>query len=169
MSAIPEEIFDYDFSLLAKRSKHPRERIRLLALAHLKDGKSVQEASRAVKVSRNAVYTWLRAFRNKKLDGLKEKEGRGAKLKLPTSEHEAFREAVFKLQENRSGGRLKGQEILDLMENDFGITCTKRSVYNHLKRANIVWVSARSKHPKSDLEMQEEYKKNFGNSEQGNS
>jgi putative transposase len=169
MSGIPEEIFDYDFSLLAKRSKHPRERIRLLAFAHLKDGKSVQEASRAVKVSRNALYVWLRAFRNKKLDGLKEKGGRGAKLKLPKSEHEAFREAVFKLQENRTGGRLKGQEILELMEKDFGVTCTRRSIYNHLKRANIVWVSARSKHPKSDLETQVEYKKNFGNSKQGHS
>jgi len=161
MSAIPEDIFDYDFSLLAKRSKHPRERIRLLAFAHLKDGKSVQEAAKAVKVTRNAVYTWLRAFRNAKLDGLKEKKGRGAKLKLPISEHEAFREAVLKLQENRSGGRLKGQEILELMQKEFGITCTQRSVYNHLKRANIVWVSARSKHPKGDLEKQKEYKKNF--------
>lgn len=169
MRAIPKEIFDYDFSLLAKRSKHPRERIRLLAFAHLKDGKSVLEASRTVKVSRNAIYTWLRAFQNKKLDGLKEKGGRGAKLKLPISEYEAFREAIFQLQENRTGGRLKGQEILDLMEKDFGVTCTKRSIYNHLKRAKIVWVSARSKHPKSDPEIQEEYKKNFGNSKKSGS
>ena len=45
MSAIPKEIYDYDFSLLAKRSKHPRERIRLLAFSHLKDGKSVEGMS----------------------------------------------------------------------------------------------------------------------------
>jgi len=169
MSAIPEEIYDYDFSLLAKRSKHPRERIRLLAFSHLKDGKSVQEASRAVKVSRNAVYTWLRAFKNRKIDGLKEAGGRGAKLKLPISEHEAFRQAVLKLQEDLPGGRLKGQEILELMQREFGVTCTRRSVYNHLKRANLVWVSARSKHPKSDLEIQDKYKKNFGNSKESDS
>lgn len=169
MSAIPEEIFNYDFSRFAKKCKHPREKIRLLAFAHLKDGKSVQEASRAVKVSRNAVYTWLKSFRDKKLDGLKEAGGRGAKLKLPVSEHDAFRQAVLKLQENRSGGRLKGKDVLELMQRDFGVTCTERSVYNHLKRANLVWVSARSKHPKRDAKEQEKYKKNFRNSEKSNS
>ena len=169
MSPKLKESFDHDFSLLAKRSRHPRERMRLLALAHLKDGKSVIEAARAIKVTRNAVYTWLRAFRDKGLDGLKEKGGRGAKLKLPVSEHEAFRKAVLKLQENRPGGRIKGEDILELMQKEFGITCTTRSVYNHLKRANIVWVSARSKHPKSDPEVQESYKKNFGNSKQSDS
>jgi len=169
MSAIPKEIFNYDFSKLAKKCKHPRERIRLLSFAHLKDGKSVIKAAEAVKVSRNAVYTWLRSFRDKKLDGLKEVGGRGAKLKLPASEHEAFRRAVLQLQENRSGGRVKGKDVLKLMQKEFGITCTERSVYNHLKRANLVWVSARSKHPKADIEKQKEYKKNFRSGKKSNS
>jgi transposase-like protein len=58
-----EEFQAYDFKQLAKRSTHPRERIRLRAFAHLKDGKSVQEAADAIKVSRNAIYVWLRKFK----------------------------------------------------------------------------------------------------------
>ena len=168
MSAIPKEIFDYTFAKLAKRCKHPREKIRLLAFAHLRDGKSVQEAAKAVKVTRNAIYTWLRSFRKKKLNGLKEAGGRGAKLCLPISEYETFRQAVLKLQNERPGGRLKGKDILNMMQAEFGLRCTIRSVYNHLKRANLVWVSARSKHPKSDSEKQGSFKKNFRDCKKGN-
>jgi len=156
-----EEFRTYDFKQLAKRSAHPREKIRLLAFAHLKDGKSVQEVADAVKVSRNAVYVWLRKFKKNNLNGLTEKGGRGAKPKISMSESEAFRNAVLELQKRRSGGRIKGQDVLDMMKSKFGVTCTKRSAYNHLKRANLVWVSARSQHPNADPLKQEDFKKNF--------
>ena len=156
-----EKFNAYNFKRLAKQSKHPRERIRFLALAHLKDGKTIQEAANAVKVSRNAVYVWLRNFNKHELEGLKEKKGRGAKLKLPASETEAFRKAVLELQAGRRGGRIKGQDVLNLMKNKFGVICSPRSVYNHLKRAHLVWVSARSQHPDSDPIIQEDFKKNF--------
>jgi transposase len=156
-----EELQKHDFKKLAKHSAHPREKIRLLAFAHLKDGKSVQEAADAVKVSRNSLYVWLRNFKKNELKGLKEKGGRGVKLKISISESEAFRNAVLELQNGRSGGRIKGQDVLDMMRSKFGVTCTKRSAYNHLKRANLVWVSARSQHPNADPLKQEEFKKNF--------
>ena len=151
----------YDFKQLAKLSRHPRERVRLLAFAHIQEGKSVHEAADAVMVNRNAVYIWLRKFMKEELQGLIEKGGRGAKLKIPPSESAAFREAVLELQKGRLGGRVKGQDVLDMMKNKFGIICTKRSAYNHLKRAKLVWVSSRSQHPHADLLKQEEFKKNF--------
>jgi transposase len=156
-----EENLTHNFKQLAKRCSDPREKIRLLAFAHMQDGKSPKEAAEAIKVTRNAVYVWLRKFRENGLTGLKEKGGRGAKLKIPMSESEAFRNAVLELQKGRSGGRIKGQDVLDMMKSKFGITCTKRSAYNHLKRANLVWVSARSQHPNSDPLKQEDFKKNF--------
>ncbi len=140
----------HNFKQLAKRANDPREKIRLLAFAHMQDGKSPREAAEAVKVTRNAVYVWLRKFKKDGLIGLKEKGGRGAKLKISMSESEAFRNAVLELQKGRSGGRIKGQDVLDMMKSKFGVICTKRSAYNHLKRANLVWVSARSQHPNSD-------------------
>jgi transposase len=156
-----ETIHTYDFKQLAKRSLNPREKIRFLAFAHIQDGKSVQEAAKAVKLTRNAVYVWLRKFKKDGLQGLKEKGGRGAKSKISMSESEAFRNAVLELQKGRQGGRIKGQDVLDMMKSKFGVNCTKRSAYNHLKRANLVWVSARSQHPNADPLKQEEFKKNF--------
>ena len=157
----PETFNIHDFKRLAKRSTNPREKIRLLAFAHIQDGKSVQEAAEAVKLNRNAIYVWLRKFKKEGLQGLKEKGGRGAKPKIPMSESEAFRNAVLELQKGRNGGRIKGQDVLDMMKEKFGVTCTKRSAYNHLKKANLVWVSARSQHPNADPVKQEEFKKNF--------
>ena len=37
---LPKAIQEYDFSLLAKKEKHARTRIRLLGLDHLKKGKN---------------------------------------------------------------------------------------------------------------------------------
>lgn len=108
-TTLPIEFQTYDFKQLAKPSTHPREKIRLLAFAHLKDGKSVQEAADAVKVSRNAVYVWLRKFKKNELSGLVEKGGRCAKPKISLSESEAFRNAVLELQKGRSGGRIKAK------------------------------------------------------------
>ncbi len=161
LSFLLEELQKHDFEKLAKHSAHPREKIRLLAFAHLKDGKSVQETAKAVKTCRNALYIWLKNFREQGLNGLKEKGGRGAKPKISMLESEAFRNAVLELQKGRSGGRVKGQDVLDMMKSKFGVSCTKRSAYNHLKRANLVWVSARSQHPNADPIKQEEFKKNF--------
>lgn len=161
LSTLLEEIQKHDFKKLSKSLSHPREKIRLLAFAHLKDGKSVQEAAQAVKTNRNSLYIWLRNFKKNGINGLKEKGGRGVKPKIPPSESEAFRNAVLDLQKGRPGGRIKGQDVLDMMKSKFGVTCTKRSAYNHLKRANLVWVSARSQHPNADPLKQEEFKKNF--------
>ena len=46
-----------------------------------------------------------------------------------------------------------------MMREKYGIQCTLRSAYNHLKRARLVWISARSKHPNACIEKQEEFKK----------
>lgn len=45
------------------------------------------------------------------------------------------------------------------MENKYGIKCSLKSAYNHLKRARLVWISARSKHPNANPDAQEEFKK----------
>jgi len=150
---------EHDLARLAKHAKHPREKTRFLAFAHLQKGKSVLEVSELLFITRQAIYEWMRAYESNGIQGLYEQGGRGRKSDLPTQEREAFRKAVLKLQEGRSGGRINGKDILKMMEKDFGIKCTQRSVYNHLKNAKLVWISSRSKHPKTDEEIQEAFKK----------
>jgi transposase len=157
---LPKTIQEYDFSLLAKREKHARTRIRLLGLDHLKKGKTARETAEFLCVHENSVKRWLKSFVNAGLEGLKEKIGRGAKRKIPKSQEEAFRSSILELQANRKGGRIRGSDVLELMREKLGIDCSLDTAYESLKRANFVWITSRSKHPNADQEAQDEFKKN---------
>lgn len=76
-------IDEHDFTLLAKKEKNARTRIRLLGLNHLKNGKTARETTELLFVHENSVKRWLKSFSEHSLEGLKEKPGRGAKRKVP--------------------------------------------------------------------------------------
>ena len=156
---ISSQIYEYDFAKLAKKVTHARERMRYLAFAHMQEGKTNIEVAKIFKVNRMTVTAWIKKFNQKGLDGLKEKKGRGAKRKLDPSAQKAFRQAVIELQDRQKGGRIKGKDVLKLMREKFGIKCCLTSVYYTLHRADLVWISGRSKHPKSSPEIQEAFKK----------
>jgi len=158
--SLSKSLSEYDFVKLFKSSSHPRERNRFLAFSHLKNGRSPREVADLLHTTRNTIYVWIRNFLASGIEGLKEKPGRGKKPLIPHSEIEAFRQAVLDLQSERTGGVIIGRDVLDLMREKYGIECSLKSAYNHLKRASLVWISARSRHPNVDLKAQEDFKKN---------
>lgn len=155
-----EGIEQYDFDKLASTKGSPRERRRLLAFAHLREGKTFTEAAAFVRVKLRSLMRWVKNFKAEGLEGLKDKAGRGAKPLIPAEHRIAFRQAVLELQEGRTGGRIRGRDILELMQTKYGIDPTLKTVYNTLKRADLVWITGRSIHPKANLEAQEAFKKN---------
>ena len=145
-------INDHDFQKLAASEGSARERRRYLVFAHIQDGKSYSEAARMAKVEPRTVLTWVKKFRQEGLEGLKEKPGRGAKSCLPPEKDEALRQAVETMQANRCGGRIRGKDIMKIIEEIQGIRPCKSSLYRILLRAKLVWITARSKHPKANKE-----------------
>lgn len=111
-------------------------------------------------VSLTALRKWLLRFLNGGIDGLRAKTGRGRKRKLPFDREEEFRQQVELLQENLEGGRIRGQDVQVLLKEKFCVDHALPSVYHVLERCGLSWISARSKHPKSSLEIQEDFKKN---------
>ena len=154
-----EGIQEYDFDKLAKTEGNARERRRFLAFAHIREGKSFTETAIAIRVKLRTLMNWVKQFKNNGIDGLKEKAGRGAKPFLPEEHHQSFRQAVLELQKNRVGGRIRGSDVLELMRTKYGVDPSLRTVYDTLKRAELVWITGRSIHPKADLEAQETFKK----------
>ena len=59
---IIDQLQPYDFDRLAHKEKDGRRRLRLIALAHLKDGKSYTEVAAALRVTRHAVMRWVQWF-----------------------------------------------------------------------------------------------------------
>jgi len=149
-----------DFFQFAKRESHPKTRIRFLALGHLQSGKTKNEVAHMFQVSLTALRKWLLRFLSGGIDGLRPKAGKGRKRKLSSEQEEEFRQQVEQLQESLEGGRIRGQDVQVLLKEKFCVDHALPSVYHVLERCGLSWISARSKHPKSNLEAQEDFKKN---------
>jgi transposase len=149
-----------NFFLLAKKERHARTRIRLLALGHLESGKTKTEVAKMFHTSFPALRRWLTRFLEEGIDGLRERPGKGRKRKLLPEQEEEFRQQVEALQEKREGGRVRGQDVQLLLREKFCVDHALPSVYHVLERCGFSWISARSKHPKSDPSIQNEFKKN---------
>ena len=151
---------EINFFELAKREPNPRTRIRFLALGNLKAGKSKKEITEMFQIVLITLRRWVLRFVTQVVQGLKEQPGKGRKKKLPQEQEEEFRQQVEILQTLREGGRVRGQDIQVLLREKFCIDHALPSVYHVLERCGLSWISARSKHPKSNPVIQEDFKKN---------
>jgi transposase len=149
-----------NFFQLAKREWEARMRNRLLALGHLEAGKTKTEVAEMFQITFPTLREWLVRFLTEGVEGLRDKTGKGRKRKLSPEREEEFRQQVEELQEEREGGRVRGQDVQVLLKEKFCIDHALPSVYHVLDRCGLSWISARSKHPKSDPAPQEEFKKN---------
>jgi len=149
-----------NFFQLAKRERDVRMHARLLALGHLESGKTKTEVVDMFKIRFPTLREWLTRFIAEGVEGLRDKPGKGRKRKLSAEKEEEFRQEVERLQEKLGGGRVRGQDVQVLLEEKFCIEHALPSVYHVLERCGLSWMSARSKHPKSDPAVQEDFKKN---------
>jgi transposase len=151
------DLSQVDWVSQIKQENNAKTKIRLLAMSHLRDGKSITETAKALKIHHNNICRWLRQFAADGLQGLRHRQGAGAKRKI--TQERAFRESVLELQANQVGGRIRGLDVLEMMEKKLGVKCHLMTAYNYLKRAQFVWITGRTKHPKSDQAIQEAFKK----------
>lgn len=158
---LPKTLQDHDFQLLAKKEQHARTRLRLLGMAHLKEGWDYNKIATALLVHETTVQGWVKRFKTSGLDGLRESPRSGAKRKLETSQEAKFKEAVISLQEQRSGVRATGLDVQALLKEQFQVSCCLNSVYNLMARLDLVWITVRSKHPKQNQANQDAFKKTF--------
>jgi transposase len=149
-----------NFFSLAKTEQHPRDRIRLLALGHVKNGTKKQSVAEMFQIHPITLRQWLRRFFHGGIAALKEGFRSGRKKKLPANQEAFFVQEVERLQETRKGGRIRAADIQVLLKEQFCVDYALPSVYHLLERCGLSWISARSKHPKSDPIAQEDFKKN---------
>ena len=59
------------------------------------------------------------------------------------------------------GGRLRVEDIAELLRKHYGVEYHPDAIYNLLQRIGMSWISGRSRHPKADIKKQEAFKKNL--------
>ena len=156
---IIDQLQPYDFDRLAHKERDGRRRLRLIALAHLKDGKSYTEVAAALRVTRHAVMRWVQWFTAGGVARLGGMPHDWSTQRLAKEHEEAFRQAVEQLQRERGGGRVRGEDIRQLLAGQFGVAYSLNGVYDLLKRLRLVWISARAVSPYADPVAQAEFKK----------
>lgn len=154
-----EGLDEHDFDRLSKTCKNSREQKRYLSFAHIKDGSSFTDAAKMVRVSLRSVMSWVDRFRKRGLEGLKDRYGGGKTPHVPVSDYEKLKKQILEMQKKRSGGRIRGKDVAELIEKEYGVTPSKSSVYETLRKMGLVWITGRSIHPKADKDAQENFKK----------
>lgn len=152
-----DQLANTDFFQFARRESDPRVRIRLLALGHLQSEKTKTDVVGMFRITFPTLRTWMLRFIAEGIEGLKSRRGRGRKRKPSAEQEESFSQQVEELQQNREGGRVRGQDIQVLLKERFCVDHALPTVYHVLERCGLSWISARSKHPKSDPEAQRRF------------
>jgi transposase len=159
---------DFDFFSPLKKERNGRMRIRLLALQHLKEGKSVTSICNNLKVARERVYVWVNNFKKNGLEGLKERPGRGRKPLISREQEKQIISFVEASSKSQKGGRIMGNDVVKFIFENFNIRYGLSSTYHLLHKLGFNWITSRSIHPKTDLASQEMFKKNLSKCRIGN-
>ena len=159
----PYRLEDYDFAALAKAQSNKKLYQRLMILAHLKQGMPKVQISQLLFISTDQIYAWLKRFHEQGIEGLKDKPRSGRPRLLHRDAHEALKQQIEDSQSARSGGRLQGKDILELIKDEWGVTYSLNGIYYLMKDIGMSWVSTRSRHPKQDEQAQTDFKKTLPN------
>jgi transposase len=161
ISDLAKKIQDYDFKLEYKHERNPVIKIKFLALHHLQAGMLLKDVADIVLYDESAIRRWIRAFVDYDYEGLIDREGRGIKPRLPCEQEEVFKIELDLLHDEKNGGRVTVNDIQRLLLEKFDCNYSRSGVYTLLDRLNIVWITGRSKHPKSSQEAIENFKESF--------
>lgn len=148
-----------DFKTLSNKQKSIQMKMRLLALAHFKEGHSRTEIAKYLKVSRTSVNKWVRIFLEEGLDGLQERPRTGRPAFLTPVQQKQLANYIELRAKSREGGRLTGADIHTYIMKEFGKTYHPDSIYYLLKHLGFSWITSRSRHPKQSDKIQEDFKK----------
>ena len=149
-----------NFAKLAKKENNPTKRVRLLGMQMVKDGKRLTHIAATLGMHYTTIKAWIKRFIKRELDGLKDLPGRGQKPFFPRDQRDKLAEQIEMLQQKKNGGRTTGKDIQKLLKEKWNVEYGLGGVYCLMEKYKIVWITGRSKHPKSDLARQEEFKKN---------
>jgi transposase len=145
----------------ATRTKDADAARRMLALAHVMDGKSRGEAAAASGMDRQTLRDWVHRYNAEGLKGLSDRLAPGAKPRL-SREQEAEVAALVRQGPNLAEHgvvRWRRADLARVITQRFGVRLAERSVGALLHRLGFRRLSVRPRAPRQDVAAQEAHKK----------
>jgi transposase len=157
---LPDYFQKVDFKDLYKTHGQKKKGIRLLALSYLQEGRGVKETASFLFKTEYTVREWIRLYDEEGIDGLLSiRPGRGRKAKLSPSAEFLLKDEITYLTDSLKGGRLRAEDIRELIKEKFKVDYGLSGIYPLLHRLGYSWITSRSIHPKADKNLQESFKK----------
>lgn len=148
-----------DFERLYKQQGQQKHGVRLLALWKIQSGMTETDVCQLIGKTHKTIRFWRRLYEKSGVDGLLSiASGRGRKAKVGLHE-QTFSDDIKRLQEEREGGRIRCQDIVDFVYLKHGVQYTPSGMYHILHRLGFSWITSRSKHPQHNPERMETFKK----------
>ena len=140
-----------------KQERHPQRRSRLLALWHLRCGKSLTVVAEMVCVPYRVLQRWVSWYRQGGLEEVlrrvKGHQSIGVESYLTALQQKAL---VARVQ---LGDFKTGWEIVQWVQDRWGVTYSYKGLYSLLKRRDLKLKVARPQSEKADPEQQVQWKK----------
>ena len=162
MVRIRDDYSAVDLRRLAKSARTAAASRRMLALAMVLEGARRAEAAEACGMDRQTLRDWVHRFNAEGPEGLYSKQGAGSPCRLSEEQQQELAAIIEAGPDLAKHGvvRFRLCDLRALVEERFGVTYEERGLSKLIRRLGFRKISARPQHPKSDPEIQAEYKKN---------
>lgn len=147
---------------LARRETNGRVACRLLALAHVLDGMSREDAARQAGMDRQTLRDWVIRFNAEGIEGVRDRPKSGRPTWLDDGQLAALKALVLRgpAPERDGVSTWRAKDLCRIVEDRFGVTSTENGMLRLLHDLGLSWQKARPVHPEADLKAQARFKKN---------
>lgn len=145
----------------ATKAKDVAAARRMLCLAMVLEGADRTSAAETCGMDRQTLRDWVHRYNTEGLPGLYDRKRPGARPKLTAEQRAALAAMVEAGPDPQVHGvvRWRRVDLRDELQRQFGVELHERSVGKVLKRLGYRRLSVRPRHPESDEEAQEAFKK----------
>lgn len=144
----------------AKKEKDGGVCRRLLGIAHLIETGNRQEAQKISCLSVSNFLIWMQRFNEQGIQGLRAKRSTGRPIKIIDLVQDKLKERVLKGPDCEEGlARYRLVDLQDYLAQNHDIIITVSGLWRNLQRLGLTWKTARQRHPQSDINLQESFKK----------
>jgi transposase len=156
---LTEELYNEAFDEYQKL-KDSKLSKKLLAIIAFKSNTS-QEISRVLRIAPSSLFRWLKQFKEKGIEGLKETRGGNYPAKLSEEEWEEVKEKIV-LGKDYSGREINWtlKKLQQVIEEEYAVKYSTEGIRKKLHKMGLSLRRPRVRHYKSDKKEQESFKKN---------